>query len=150
MTRLLLGLALLVSVLMFGCTKPSGADCRKAIGNMQLLMGTEHLAHDSDIEGEVRRCRGGSKKKAVQCAIAATSLDELRGCDFMHVPAKLGSGSAAMGSGSAATGSGTGSGAASGSGAATGSGAAATGSGTVTGSDPGSATGSPGAGSSTH
>jgi len=95
-----------------GCNKPSKDECRKAIENMRVLMGTEKL--NSDVEGEVRRCNGGSSKPAVECAIKATSLDQLRDCKFMHVPGKAapvappapvglpGSGSAApAGSGSA-------------------------------------------------
>jgi len=67
-----------------GCSKPSEDDCRKALSNMQSLLGTEYLT--SDVQGEVRRCRGGSSKKAVECAIAAKTLDELKACDFMHAP----------------------------------------------------------------
>ena len=142
MTRLLLGLALVLSV---GCNKPSGGDCRKAIANMQVLLGTEHLAHDSDIEGEVRRCKGSSKKKAVDCAIAAKSIDDLRACDFMRIPANTGKtpdAGSAIGSGTgSATGSASGSGSGStlGSGSATGSGSAMGSAGTSAGSGLGSA-----------
>ena len=103
-----------------GCNKPSKDECRKAIENMRVLMGTEML--NTDVEGEVRRCNGGSSKAAVDCATKATSLDQLRDCKFMHVPGKSGAAPAAPGSaapaapagGSAApTGSGSGSGAAS-------------------------------------
>ena len=41
-----------------------------------------------DIEGEVRRCKGGSSKEAVECAIKATTIEELRACEFMKVPDK--------------------------------------------------------------
>jgi len=34
------------------------------------------------IQGEVRRCRGGSSKAAVACAIKAQSIEELNKCDF--------------------------------------------------------------------
>lgn len=71
-----------------GCSKPSEDSCKKAIANMQSLLGTEHLSEGQDLQGEVRRCRGGSSQKAVDCAIAAKSLDELRACDFMKVPDK--------------------------------------------------------------
>ncbi|NVB85344.1 MAG: hypothetical protein HOV81_43675 [Kofleriaceae bacterium] len=70
-----------------GCNKPSEGDCRKAIANMQHLMGTENLRDPALVEGEVRRCKGGSKKKAVQCAMAAQTLEELQKCEFYHVPA---------------------------------------------------------------
>lgn len=70
------------------CSKPSEDDCRKALANMQSLLGTEYISKNSDMQGEVRRCRGGSSKKAVDCAIAAKTLDELRACEFMKVPEK--------------------------------------------------------------
>jgi hypothetical protein len=80
----------LVVALAFGsaCSKPSEDDCRKALANMQVLLGTEYISKNSDIQGEVRRCKGGSSKKAVACAIAAKTLDDLRACDFMKVPDK--------------------------------------------------------------
>ena len=78
---LLLGLGLTT-----GCNKPSEESCRKAIANMQSLLGTEHLTEGQDMQGEVRRCKGGSSKEAVECAIAAKSLEQLKACDFMKVP----------------------------------------------------------------
>lgn len=77
-----------------GCNKPTEESCRKAISNMKSLLGTDSL--NSDIAGDVRRCRGGSSKKVVDCAIAATSQDQLRACGFpLKVPpAAAGSGSA--------------------------------------------------------
>jgi len=77
---------LLVMVALAGagaCNKPSTDDCRQAIGNMQKLLGTDIVAKNNDNEGEVRRCKGGSSKEAVACAIKATSLAELKACDFM-------------------------------------------------------------------
>lgn len=70
------------------CNKPSDDDCRKAIANMQSLLGTANLNEHGGIEQEVRSCKGGSSKEAVACAIKATTLEELRACDFMKVPAK--------------------------------------------------------------
>jgi hypothetical protein len=90
---------LLVAVLAVGCNKPSKEDCRKAIENMRSLMRTTQL--QTDVEGEVRRCNGGSSRETVACAIKATTLDELRACKFMKIPdevpapAPAGSGSAA-------------------------------------------------------
>ncbi len=80
----------LIAALVLGtaCSKPAEEDCRKALSNMQSLMGTEFVAKNQDMQGEVRRCRGGSSKQAVECAIAAKSLDDLRACDFMHAPEK--------------------------------------------------------------
>jgi len=98
--------------LLAACDKPSKDDCRKALVNMQHLMGTESLSETESLDGEVRRCMGGSSTKSVACAIKATTLDELRHCDFYKIPAQtdqaLGSGrSGSAGSGSAAGGSGS-------------------------------------------
>ena len=70
MTRLAM---LIVAVVSLGCTtKPSEEECRKAITNMQVLMGTETLRDAELVESQVRRCKGGSTKKSVDCAINAT------------------------------------------------------------------------------
>jgi hypothetical protein len=90
------------------CNKPSEESCRKALANMQRLMGTENLRDDAAIEGEVRRCKGGSKKEAVDCAIKAQSFAELKLCNFYHLPdnelpsSLRGSGAATGSAGSAA------------------------------------------------
>jgi len=65
------------------CNKPTVEDCRAAIVNMQKLLGTESLGKEGDVEGEIRRCKGGSTRDAVACAIKATSLADLKACDFM-------------------------------------------------------------------
>jgi hypothetical protein len=70
------------------CNKPSADDCRHAIANMQKLLGTDTAAKNVDNEGEVRRCRGGSRTEAVACAIKATSLAELKACEFMATKTK--------------------------------------------------------------
>jgi hypothetical protein len=89
MKKLVTRLGLIASlVLGIGCEKPSEDSCKKAIANMQHLLGTEHLNEGQDMQGEVRRCKGGSSREAVDCAIAAKTLDELRKCDFMKVPEK--------------------------------------------------------------
>ena len=89
-----------------GCNKPSDNSCRKAIKNMRALMGTDSPTNMTDIEGDVRRCKGGSTRKAVDCAGKAATMDELRACDFMKIPHKTSSGSSTTGSN---TGSGSGS-----------------------------------------
>jgi hypothetical protein len=81
-------LAMLTVLGLTGCDKPTPEDCRKALLNMQHILGTESLNTDSTLEGEVRRCRGGSKRAAVACAIKAQTIDELRACDFEKVPGK--------------------------------------------------------------
>jgi hypothetical protein len=88
------------------CNKPSEEDCRKALTNMRELIGSEGAIANADVEGDVRRCKGGSTRKAVKCAMEAKTLADLRACDFMKVPDKAGedAGSAAP-AGSAAAGS---------------------------------------------
>jgi len=72
------------------CNKPEAEDCRKAIVNMEKLLGTTSVNNTpGDIEGEVRRCKGGSRRDAVACAIAATTVEQLKACGFMSSkPAK--------------------------------------------------------------
>lgn len=81
MKRFLL-VTMLGAAALAGCNKPEAEDCRKAILNMEKLMGTADVKGADDIEGEVRRCKGGSTKDAVACAIAATSLEQLKACGF--------------------------------------------------------------------
>jgi hypothetical protein len=102
-----------------GCDKPSEDSCRKALLNMQHLMGTDSQNDTTFLEGEVRRCRGGSRRDAVECAVKATTLDELQRCEFFKVDMNK-----PAGSGSSA-GSGSGSGNGSGSGSGNGSGSSA-------------------------
>lgn len=92
---LVLGLA---AISLAGCNKPDEESCRKAISNMKALLGTDST--NTDIGGDVRRCRGASSKKNVECAIAAKSVDELRACGFAlkSTPPAAGSGSAGSGS----------------------------------------------------
>ena len=70
------------------CNKPEAEDCRKAIVNMQKLLGTDAAAKNGDNEGEVRRCKGGSSRESVACAMKASTLDELKACGFMAAKAK--------------------------------------------------------------
>jgi hypothetical protein len=153
--------AALTAATLIACNKPTDEACRKAIGNMRTLMGTDNLRDNDGIEGEVRRCKGGSSKKSVECAIKATSLNDLRTCDFFKVPdnalgvgtgsaAPVGSAGSAVPTGAGMTGSATGSdatGSAAGSATMTGS---AAGSATMTGSAAGSAAGSATAAGSAH
>jgi hypothetical protein len=86
-------------VLTGACDKPAEEDCRKALANVRSLLGTQDDA--GDVQGDIRRCRGGSKKKNVECAMSATSIEQLKTCDFFKVPEKK-AGDAGSGSGSAA------------------------------------------------
>jgi hypothetical protein len=82
MKRFLLVLAALAPLGTGACNKPTPEDCRKAISHWQELLGIEAAARNADIDGEVRRCRGGSTKEAVACAINARTLAELNACAF--------------------------------------------------------------------
>jgi hypothetical protein len=79
---------LALAILGAACNKPSEESCRKAISNMRTLLNTDSAALNSDVEGDIRRCRGGSSRDAVECAANAKSLDDLRHCKFMKVPDK--------------------------------------------------------------
>ena len=84
MKRLSLVLGILAVFASGACKgKPTDAECRAAISNMEKVLGTEALSRNTDVEGEVRRCRGGSSKAAVTCAAKATTLEDLNACAFM-------------------------------------------------------------------
>jgi hypothetical protein len=64
------------------CDKPTQTDCEKALRNIQKLLGTENILTPAQLQSEVRRCSAASSKKAVACASAAQSLDDINKCDF--------------------------------------------------------------------
>lgn len=70
------------------CNKPDMDDCRKALDNMQHILGTENISKNGDNESDVRRCRGSSTKEAVACAIAAKTRDDLNKCAFNQTKPK--------------------------------------------------------------
>src|SRR5207248_11338705 len=80
------------------CDRPSPEACRKALVNMQRLLGNQSQSDEAALASEVRRCRGGSSKASVECATKAASVDDLRKCEFYKAPDKApepaGSGSA--------------------------------------------------------
>jgi len=80
--------ALVLLLLFAACEKPTEDSCRQALANMRDLLGTDNALGAGDIESSVRRCKGGSSKKAVDCAAKAKSLDELEKCEFMKMPDK--------------------------------------------------------------
>ena len=90
MTRIRL-IAIIAALGFAACDKPSTDDCEKALRNMQKLLGTDNLGTTASLQGEIRRCRGGSSKEAVACAIKASTLDELKNCAFEKT-GKTGSG----------------------------------------------------------
>jgi hypothetical protein len=65
------------------CNKPTPESCRKAMLNMEHILGTDNLnGSKNDLEGDVRQCRGGSTKEAVECASLAQTKEDLVKCDF--------------------------------------------------------------------
>jgi hypothetical protein len=85
MKRFVLVAAAVVSLgTMSACDKPTAEDCRRAIANMQKLLGADVTGlRTTENEGEVRRCKGGSTKASVACAKNATTAAELKSCEFM-------------------------------------------------------------------
>jgi len=81
------------------CDKPTEENCRKALANVRALLGTE--SPESDLAGDIRRCKGGSSKKTVECAMNATSHEQLKACGFFKTPPKK-DGDTGAASGSAA------------------------------------------------
>ncbi len=75
------------------CNKPSPENCRKAMLNMEHILGTDNLNKTGDLEGDVRRCRGGSTKEAVECAMRAQTMDDLAKCEFYKPADKTPAGS---------------------------------------------------------
>lgn len=67
-------------LVLVACNKPSEESCLQAIENMQKILGSEGGA--TDIKQQIRRCKGGSSKKAVECAIAAKTRADLLACEF--------------------------------------------------------------------
>jgi hypothetical protein len=97
MTRIRL-IAITAALGFAACDKPTPEDCEKALRNMQRLLNTDNLGTTASLQGEIRRCRGGSSKEAVACAIKATTLEELHACAFEKT-GKAGSADGSAGSG---------------------------------------------------
>lgn len=100
----ILASAIAAALAVGGCDKPTPEDCEKALRNMQRILGTDSFNDTASIQGEIRRCRGGSSKKAVACAIKAETLEDLNKCDFEKTGKRggLNTGSAGSATGSAA------------------------------------------------
>lgn len=75
MMKYALALALLV-----GCekNKPTEAECRAAITNLQRVIGTEHLRED--ITQKVRSCQNGSTRDEALCTANAKTLADVDAC----------------------------------------------------------------------
>jgi hypothetical protein len=79
MNRVILAL-LATALFASGCNKATEEDCRKAITNIRKITGTEDI-DTGGVAQAVRSCRGHATKKSVDCAIAATSIDDLQRCE---------------------------------------------------------------------
>lgn len=77
--------ALLVAITLagFGCgqSKPSEAQCRKAVEKIRKLTGLSRSDIGADPDAMVRSCRANSTKESVKCVIAAKNLDDLEKCE---------------------------------------------------------------------
>jgi hypothetical protein len=78
-----LSFVLLMMLAAAGCDRPSGPDCRKAIMKIRTLTGTDKMEGATDDEAAVRSCRGNASKKSVQCAMDASSLEQLERCGLI-------------------------------------------------------------------
>jgi hypothetical protein len=82
MNKVLMKLSFAIAaVALAACDKPSPERCKLAIVNIQTLMGTDKAHSDFDLDREVRRCRSGSRKESVECAINAKSVADLQKCE---------------------------------------------------------------------
>ena len=73
-----LPLLLVIAALVAACDKPSEADCKKAIENINKL-------HDITMEpgkvaSAVRKCQASSSKSSVKCMGEATSVEQANAC----------------------------------------------------------------------
>ena len=66
------------------CNKPSEGDCKKAIANIRTLLGTDRMSSDTGVSAAwVRSCRGNAKKSSVQCAMEASTVEQLGRCGLL-------------------------------------------------------------------
>ncbi|MEJ7600968.1 MAG: hypothetical protein WKG01_23885 [Kofleriaceae bacterium] len=81
-TKTILGLVVAAGLLA-ACEKPTEQSCRAALSNVRALYKTNTVEAKSETTaGDVRRCVGGSSKKAVECAVNAKTITELEACNF--------------------------------------------------------------------
>ena len=81
-TRLLSALLVIsfasLAPLASGCDKPTEADCKKAIENLDKL---HDVAPDPKKEAaSVRKCQASSSKSSVECMMKATTVEQANAC----------------------------------------------------------------------
>ena len=82
--RILSLLSLLAVCALAACDKPSATDCKKAIANIRVLLGTDKLTDDAGQSAAwVRSCQGSAKKSSVKCAMEASTVDQLKRCGLL-------------------------------------------------------------------
>lgn len=82
MRTALVFLAALLLTLTACNAKPSEAECRKAIDNINKIVGVENTANiERDIEINVRRCRAEWSRKSVKCMQTKTTPEGLAECE---------------------------------------------------------------------
>ena len=73
---------LVVVLLSLGCgNKPSEEECKKAIANIQKVLGVAESAVEADTVAAVRKCRGQSTKAAANCMAGAKTIEEIDACE---------------------------------------------------------------------
>jgi hypothetical protein len=72
------------------CDRPSEKKCQEAVDNIQKITKTDEHAIGPDPRAAVRSCQANASKDAVECMIAAQTLEELVKCegDFAKEMAK--------------------------------------------------------------
>ena len=84
MKKLQLVMFALVVAGLAACDKPSETDCKKAIANIRLLLGTDKMTDDAGQSAAwVRSCQGSAKKSTVKCAMEASTVDQLKRCGLV-------------------------------------------------------------------
>ena len=72
---------IVLALLATACDRPTEAECRKAVENIDRLTSADTQGRGHNPEAAVRSCRSRSSKAAVLCTIAAQTADELTKCE---------------------------------------------------------------------
>jgi len=64
-----------------GCSSGNEAGCRKAIKNIFKITGMDKGSSGPNVDAAVRSCRANASGDAIDCMIAAKTLDDLSKCE---------------------------------------------------------------------
>jgi len=82
MTRLVgMALSIAIAVALAGCGKGNEERCQAAIENIFSLTGIDKTSSGPDMHAAVRNCRSKASGAAIDCMIAAKTLEELEKCE---------------------------------------------------------------------